>query len=245
MSTGGHIPSTLSDVLRFVRAIYAHPSVTPAWVLGAAYTAGTQAASDGRVYTCFSPGVALTAPTGPGSQSDANGTGWYPLFFEGERFDESEGAPPRIWIVQSKSGSGSKLGPVLEIGARQLGSITEACVCYVWGAETVENGDRYDAAKAMILRLVAAFNAAAVGRLEYRRLERGDQTSLVTYGEEYQLEIAYTWAVPRDGAVDTAAAALAEVGGYSQAPPDPDRPGGGTGSTFKIAVEMQDTRTEE
>lgn len=245
MSAAGPIPSTLSDVLRYVVQLYVRERINAgaAWTLGTTYAAGDQVASDGRVYTCFAPGVAAEAPTGPGSQTDSAGVGWFPLFFEGERHDGSEGAPPRIMFLQTAGGTGSALGPVLHIGGGELGSITESCTCYVWGRETAADADRYDDAKARVMRLYAAFNAAAVGRLELRRLERGDQTRLVTFGEQYQMEIGYVWAVPRDAAIDAAAEALAVAGVIGDSPVNPDRPNGPTGLLFNVDVTVENLRT--
>lgn len=188
MSTGGTPPSTLDDVLAYVRALY----------------------------------VQMADPT---------------TFEMGECFDGSEGAPPRIRFVVTRGQSA--LGPVLEVGARQLGSISEAVTCYVWGSETLDDADRYRDAKARVMTLLAAFNAAGVGRLVLRRLERGDTTSLITYGEQYQMEIAYVWAVPRSDAVDRAARALALTGA---SPPDPSRPNGDTGQTMIVNVVSNPTR---
>jgi hypothetical protein len=189
MSSQGNTPSTLSDVLRYIEAIYALiPDETT-------------------------------------------------VFFDGEEHLESEGAPGRIIFVQTEDGG--ELGPPLAIGANQAASITETVVCYVWGSETVADADRCDDAKARSMRLLAAFKAAAPGRLAMRRLSRMKGTNIVTFGEEWRMTIAYTWAVPQDRAVTKAAKTL---GGPSPLPPDPDRPDGNTGMTFTFAPTLLNTR---
>lgn len=148
------------------------------------------------------------------------------VFFTGERHLESEGAPGRVIFVPVKDLS--TLGPPREIGARQIGTIREAARCYVWGFEAADV-DRYTDAHRRLMRLMAALKAAAPGRLLMGPLERGDETDIVTYGEEYRAVIGYEWAVPQDRAIARAALAL---GGPPKLPPDPDRPEGDTGFSF-------------
>jgi len=243
MSYGGETPSTLSDVLRYVVALYVE--IGPAHATGTTYAAGATVAANGRVYTCHAGGVAAEAPSGPGSYVDANGVGWYPLFYSGDRFDAQEGAPPRIYFRRSKA-AGS-VGPVLEIGSRQIGSFGESVIAHIWGAESESDDEaRYDNALAMGARLMAAFNAAGVGRLTLVRMERDSQTSVVTFGEQYQLEVGYVWAIPRDEAIEIAARALAQAaedaGEFPQSPPDPDRPNGPSTVTFQNQIVMENER---
>ena len=161
-------------------------------------------------------------------------------WYTGERYLEQEGAPPRIVAVPT--GSGSTLGPVLELGARQVGSITEGATLYVWGAEHDDDTLRYEDARARLMRVIAAINASAPGRVEWRGISRGDATRITTYGEEYRAEITYVWAVPRDEAIDRAAQRLAAAATLAPVPPRPDYPRGSTGAVYAITVDMEDTR---
>lgn len=151
------------------------------------------------------------------------------VFFTGERHLESEGAPGRIIFLPVRDLS--TLGPPRELGARQVGTIREGVRCYVWGAETTADADRYEDARRRMMRLIAAFKNSAPGRLLMGPIVRGDQTDVDTYGEEYQITIAYEWAVPNDRAIAKAAKTL---GGPTILPPDPDRPEGDTGKTFVV-----------
>lgn len=245
MSTGGATPSTLSDVIRYVIALYARPEVTPAHVVGDTYAIGDQVSADGRVYTCHAAGVAAEAPSGIGTYSDANGVGWFALFYTEETWENEyqQGAPPRIYFKRVKANPG--IGPVLEISSRQIGSFGEGIRAYIWGAEESEDGeqDRYDFAMAMAKRLYAAFNAAGCGRLSLNAFEPDPDEPDLSFGAQYILEVAFTWEVPRDDAIDAAAKALADLGAVSESPLDPDRPDGGNGSTYGINVVMENNRT--
>lgn len=197
MSYRGNAPSTLSDVLRYVRALYAQA------------------------------GLLRDPSTNQGGIE----------MLTGERYRRQDGAPPRI-VFEQLAKPGNVGGP-LEIGARQSASVTETCLCRVWGAETTADADRYDAAKALAAQLLDGFKIAAPGRLRGAQILREDETSIETFGEEYQLLVSYTWAVPRDEQLRQAATALALV---SDSPQDPDRPNGGTGLSFTPAVVVENER---
>ena len=154
----------------------------------------------------------------------------------GERYDQQEGAPPRLFFRPDKRG---KLGPIFEITGRSVGSWTHGCMVYVWGAESATDLDRYDAAEALVMQVQAALQIAGVERSSFGDITREDGTSLVTFGEEYSFRFEYTWAVPRDPALEAAALAL---GLLSQSPTDPDRPLGPTPQTFTVNVAMSNTR---
>lgn len=204
MSYRGNTPSTLSDVLRYVQALYAQP------------TAAAPA------------GLLRTNPKDPSTGIE---------MLTGERYRKQNGAPPRIVFEQLPQAG--KIGPVLEIGARESFSVTETCLARVWGRETTAQPDRYDAAKTLAMQLLDGFKLAAPGYLTGASILREDQTNIETFGEEYQLLVSYTWAVPRDEALRQAAVALAL---FSDTPQDIDRPNGGTGDTFVIDVIPQNTR---
>jgi hypothetical protein len=197
VSLGGPPPSTLSDVLRYVVALY------------------TQA------------GLVRTVPGDPS-------TGIEVLI--GERYDQQEGAPPRLFFRYDPRG---QMGPVLELTGRDVGSWKHGCMVYAWGAETLSDLDRYDAAVALTMQARAALHIAAAARGGTVEVVRADESSLNTFGEDYSFRFEYTWSIPRDDALERAALAL---GATSQSPTDPDRPNGDTGYTFSVNVAMQNGR---
>jgi hypothetical protein len=183
--------------------------------------------------------VALLVECGEADFPHADGSGKTEILI-GERHLGSEGASRRVLFVPSKGG---KLGPVLEIGARQIRSWTPDCAVYVWGNESANDLDRYREAERITMRVVAALNEAGVGRIEFGSEERLAGTNVVTYGEEFRILFDYSHAIPRDAAIDAAAETLAQAGATSQSPQDPDRPDGGSGLSFNgINVTMANER---
>ncbi len=197
MSLGGPAPSTIFDVLRYVRALYVQA------------------------------GLVRTVPADPATGIE---------FLMGERYDGSEGAPPRIFFRPDKRG---KMGGVYELTGRSIGTWAHGCNVFVWGAETTGDFARYDAATALAMQVQAALQLAGVERSTFGEVTREDGTSLLTFGEEYAFRFEYVWSVPRDAALEAAALAL---GATSQSPTDPDRPLGPTPQTFSVNVVMQNNR---
>jgi hypothetical protein len=244
VSLGGPPPSTLADVLRYVVALWAKaaelasgPPFAGLYTAGHAYSAGDIISSSAVPFVCFAAGTAVGAgPSGTGSASDVNGVGWRPLIFVGERYEQAEGAPPRIFFVPDKT---ERAGPILEISARQIASRTQGCDVYVWGSETVVDTDRYDAADALLDEVMSSLFDAAAGRVTWGQIDRQAETSIVTFGEELLLHFDYARLVPRSDVFEAAAAALALT---SQSPSDPDRPFGGNGLTPVVQVITQETR---
>ena len=157
---------------------------------------------------------------------------------QGDLYNANDGAPPRIHFVIGQDG---KFGGVLEVGARQVGSVAERCTCYIWGDSTAADADRNRAAKALGVRTINAFKATAPGRLVGAQLTRADKTKIAKYGEEYTLAIVYSWGVPYDQAVWDAAYGTAPTPPGS--PPNPDQPNGDTGATFSTgAVNLSNAR---
>jgi hypothetical protein len=150
----------------------------------------------------------------------------------GERYEQQEGAPPRIFVLLDQDGA---LGPPHKLGGGYIAGITERCKFLIWGAETPADGDRYRAAKAILVRLVNAIRASAPGRVKGLRITRGDTPAIVSYGEEYQLSMEYLWPVPVD-------ARIWAVPTTPVAPTDPDRPHGDTGNEFDVQVPAQGSR---
>jgi hypothetical protein len=150
----------------------------------------------------------------------------------GERYEQQDGVPPRIFALVNQDG---KLSGPNKLGAGFIAGITERCTFLIWGAETVADGDRYRAAKAVMVRLINAILASAPARAFGMRITRSDTPKIVTYGEEYQLSIDYFWSVPRD-------AAIWNVPITAVAPPDPDRPHGDTGYTFEVDTPVEGSR---
>ncbi len=135
---------------------------------------------------------------------------------EGDRYDESEGKPPRIRVLIGDAGN---LGPPTKIGGGHIGSMHENARFFVWGAETTADGDRHRAAMTICLRLVNVFQKG--------RIERSSRTSILTFGEEYQINVEWIWNVPHD-------AAIWAVPVTPVSPNDPAQPNGPTGKTFVI-----------
>lgn len=148
---------------------------------------------------------------------------------EGERYLHENGHPPRIVFVRDDE----KVGGVLEIGSNEIGSRSQGCTAYVWGAETTDDGTRYDAADALLDRLMAAVNIAGAGRITPGTVQPMKDTNVETFGEEYRWRFEYARQVPRDATLEAAATALAVL---SSSPDDPDRPTGGSGLTFNVDI---------
>lgn len=186
--------------------------------------------------------IALLVQCGEADYPHVDGSGLTEILV-GERYLESDGASRRILILPDEPRG--KLGGPLEIGARQIGSWTASATFFVWGDEDADDRDRIREARRIVHRLVAALRTAGVGRIEFAGIERLKETNIVTYGEEFRLEASYAWQIPRDDAIELAAQALITGGlDYSQAPPDPDRPNGGTGRDFATgSVTMENDRT--
>lgn len=197
MSLGGPPPSTLSDMLRYVVALYAQA------------------------------GLIRTDLADPSTGIE---------IIVGERYEQQEGAPPRLFFRPDKDG---KLGPVYELTGRSIGSWSQSCNVYTWGAESAVDLDRYDSAMALAMQAQAALQIAGVQRATFGPVTRQDGTSILTFGEEYAFRFEYVWEVPRDATLEAAAIAL---GALSQSPTLPDQPNGPTGDTFSVNVVMQNGR---
>lgn len=240
MSLGGPPPSTLADVLRYVVKLWAKVAeLGPGglYTTGHTYAVGDIVSSNAAPYVCWAAGTATgPGPSGVGSSRDANGVGWRPLIYTGERFDQQEGAPPRLYFRPDPD---EKIGPVLDIGGREIASRMQSCDVFVWGAETTADLDRYDAADALLDQAIAAVFTAGAGRITMGDVKRQDETSIDTFGEEYRWRFEYARLVPRSDAFEAAAAALALL---SKSPEDPDRPNGGNGLTPVVAVVSANAR---
>lgn len=177
--------------------------------------------------------------TTAGLTRDANSNPGGVAFLRGERHLNEHGAPPVVVFVPSEDGG--ELGGPLQVGARQVASITETVKCYVWGPETLDDKARLVAARTLAMQLLNAFKASAPGRLTGGRLERGIDTHVLTFGEEYRLTISYVWGVPEDEAIWAAARSTAPSPAAS--PPNPDKPNGDTGATFTTSsITLTNTR---
>lgn len=171
--------------------------------------------------------IALLVTVGDADYPHVSGSGLMEVLI-GERYLREEGAAPRIVFVQTEDGG--EVGGPIELGGRQVASVTETVRCYIWGAENTDDRLRYDDAKRRVMRLLNAFRATAPGRLKGARLVRGQDSNIVTYGEEFQFTIACTWPVFYDDELWAAAYAAAQSPAPS--PPDPDRLDGGSGLSF-------------
>lgn len=175
--------------------------------------------------------IALLVQCGEADYPHVDGSGLTEILI-GERYLECEGNARRIVVIPDEP-RGKLTGP-LEIGARQVGAWVAHATWLVWGGETSDDRDRIRAARRIVHRLVNAFEAAGAARYDLVDIERLKETNIVTYGEEFRLTMTYAWQIPRDDAIEQAAAALRDGGGlgYGNSPPDPDRPNGDTGFDF-------------
>lgn len=158
---------------------------------------------------------------------DATTTPGGARIFHGEEYLDQNDTPPRVVFVLGEDGG--DLGPVLEIGARQVASVTEPISVHIWGAGARDDA-RTDDAKARAHRIINAFKASTPGRLRGKLITREQSPRILKHGEEVVIRLAYSWAVPEDEDVYEAAYALAPVPALS--PPNPDQPGGPTGLEF-------------
>jgi hypothetical protein len=181
--------------------------------------------------------ITLLVGLGEADFPHVSGSGKVGIFI-GERYLKEEGAPPRIVFVRADAESNGGIAT----GARTVGGITEAVDCYIWGAETSADVDRYRDAEARWHRLLNAFKASASGRIKARRRSRLRSTNVVTYGEEFIWTVEYTYAVPYDQALWDYANAHAP--NPPPSPPNPDKPDGDTGAVFGVgSVTLANTRT--
>lgn len=184
--------------------------------------------------------IALLVQCGEADYPHVNGSGLTEIVV-GERYLQSDGASRRILVLPDEPRG--KIGGPLEVGARQVGSWTANATWFVWGDENADDRDRIREARRITMRLVAALKAAGAARIELVSVDRLKATNIVTYGEEFRIEMSYAWQIPRDDAIEQAAAALITGGlDYSTSPPDPDRPNGGTGRTFEVNITMENDR---
>lgn len=180
--------------------------------------------------------IALLVGVGEADYPHVDGSGKVGIYI-GERFLRQEGAPPRIVFVRADAESNGGIS----VGDREVGGITEAVDCYIWGAEGATDQDRVRDAETRWHRLLNAFKACAPGRLKARRRARLRQTNIETYGEEFVWTISYSYAVPYDQVVWNYA--YANAPSPAQSPPNPDKPDGDTGDVFNVgAVTLANTR---
>jgi hypothetical protein len=140
----------------------------------------------------------------------------------GERHLPQLGAPARIVLVRA----GGKAGGTLRVGDGNIASWGQGFRAYLWGAETVSDLTRYDAADDMLDRFINAVRARVPGRAEITTIDPTD-ASVQSYGEHLQVLVTYTRSVPRD-------AAIWAVPVTPISPPNPMQPNGSTGDTFNI-----------
>jgi len=150
----------------------------------------------------------------------------------GERYEEQEGAPPRVFCLVGEDGS---VGGPGAVDANFVAGVTERCTMLLWGDETTADGDRYRAAKQLGIVLINVLRLVAPGRLSGLTLRRPYKTDLNTFGEEYRLTFEYQWRVPR-------VAAIWAVPVTPLSPYDPMRPNGDTGTTFTLDVTTEGSR---
>ena len=211
--------STVADVIGEIVRHYAATASRGPYATGTSYAAGDTVASDSRVYVCFAPGTSTgSGPAGMGSQRDANGVGWTPLVYVGERYLRQHGAPPRIVIVQ---GSGEESGPG-RVGDGNIARKTAQIVAYLWAAESADDLVRYAAIEAAEDAWSNTVGKVIPGRSVRRTVNPTITANIVTFGEDRQFIVDYSRGVPRD-------AAIWAVPVTPISPPDPMRPNGDTG----------------
>ncbi len=146
----------------------------------------------------------------------------------GERYLRMEGKPRRIVIVPDDG----DVSGVLGIGEGARASITQTATVFLWGAETGDDLRRYDDADALLDRFVNVLVRVAPGRLDSAPVQRGKDTDILTFGEEYRLRFSYKRQIPTDVAVWSAALPTPEDPNPN--PPPFDAPPGTPESTIAI-----------
>lgn len=226
--------STVADAIALIVFHYAQTSSRGAWTTATSYAVGDQVASDGRVYSCFAAGLsAATGPAGMGSQRDANGVGWTPLIYVGERYLKQTGAPPRIVIVP---GAGQS-GPPSRLNAGNIARDVEELRAYLWAAETADDLARYTAIEAAKDTWINIIRKIMPGRAEIKTINPALVSNIVTFGEDRQIVALYERSVPRS-------AAISNVPITAISPPDPDRPNGDTGYEYVVDASAAPTRED-
>lgn len=156
-----------------------------------------------------------------------DGSGGTMRVWHGEEYLDTNDTPPRVVFVLGEEGG--DLGGVLEVGARQVASVTETISVHIWGGGPSDDA-RTDDAKVRGHRLINCFKASAPGRLRGKLLTREQSPKILKHGEEVVVRASYSWPVPYDDAVFAAAYTMASDPPLS--PANPDQPQGSTGQIF-------------
>lgn len=153
------------------------------------------------------------------------------VFYIGEEYLKTEGAPGRIILVRG----GGKAGGPQTFGAGNVATFAQSFTAYVWGAEAADRLARYTAVDAMVDRYVNALRKIIPGRCEIRTIDPAVETNVVTFGEELQVVAVYSRPIPRD-------AAIWDVPITPVSPPDAMRPNGDTGLEYVLETSVEPTR---
>ena len=225
--------STVADALAAIVAHYAATASRGAWAPGTSYAVGDTVGNGGALFACYAAGTSDngTGPAGVGSQTDANGVGWRPVVYVGERYLRQHGAPPRIVVVP---GNGEIGGPI-RMGDGNVASDAEEIRAFVWAAESPDDIGRYVFIEAMKDAWINMIRKIMPGRAELRTVNPTLVTNVVTFGEDRQLVAVYKRSVPRD-------AAIWSVPVTPLSPPDPARPNGDTGTIVNVTATATPTR---
>ena len=156
-----------------------------------------------------------------------DGSGGTARVFHGEEYLDTNDTPPRYVFVLGEDGG--EIGGPLQVGAREVASITETISVHIWGGGPSDDA-RTDDAKARAHLILNCLKAGPVGRLKGKVLTRETSPKILKFGEEAVVRAAYSWPVPYNDAVFAAAYALAPVPPLS--PANPDEPNGPTGNEF-------------
>ncbi len=132
----------------------------------------------------------------------------------GERYLAQEGAANRVLFVP---GDGVEVGAGdgRQINTGSIYALAESCDAYVWGAENVDDFQRYAAAVALRRELLNALHRSAPGRIKIASVRRLVATNITTFGEEFVIRFSYTSEIKK-----TAIAAIPAPGAPTS-PPDP------------------------
>jgi len=224
--------STVADAIALALYHYAAVASRGTYASGQLYAVGDQVSSGGRVYNCFAPGTSTgVGPAGMGSQRDANGVGWTPFIYVGERYLKQGGAPPRIVIVPG----GGEIGGPRVMGAGNVADDVEEIRAFLWAAEAADDLVRYAAIEDMKDRWINIIRKIIPGRAQLRTVNPTLASNVVTFGEDRQVIAKYERQVPRD-------AAIWDVPITPVAPSDPDRPNGDTGLQYLVETTISPTR---
>lgn len=148
----------------------------------------------------------------------------------GERHLPEFSAPNHVWIAPM--GRGRWARPI-KMSMGQMFEIGRGVIVRVWGAETVEDADRWEALDALDDVVLNVLDRVAPGRIEPADLAH-DESSVETYGEQDAFAFILSRGVPKIRAIATLELLPLEP----TSPPNPLNPTDAPGTVY---VDLTDT----